>query len=164
MCVFVCVFFSFRSFFWVPFWFWVLGAVLFFFPSGFLCAFLFVFSLLFVLFVVIFLALGVVRRAALCSVGLFVCVCVCVFKIPGRSVFKIPFVALGAGRRAALFSLGLFVCVFVCVLSSFSDLFWVPFWLWVLGAVSLFFPSGCLCAFLIVSFFFLRKRFFHSLI
>ena len=48
-CVFLCFLF-FLCFFSVPFWPWVLGAVLLFFRSGFLGVFLFVFSLLFVLF------------------------------------------------------------------------------------------------------------------
>ena len=34
--------------------------------------------------------------------------------------------------------------------SLLFGLFWVSFWLWVLGAVLLFFPSGFLCAFLFV--------------
>ena len=32
--------------------------------------------------------------------------------------------------------------VFVCVISSFRVFFWVPFWLWVLGAVLLVFSVG----------------------
>ena len=47
---FCLCFLFFSCFCWVPFWLWVLGAVLLLFPSGFLCAFLFVFSLLFGLF------------------------------------------------------------------------------------------------------------------
>ena len=60
------------------------------------------------------------------------------------------FCALGAGRRAAFFQSGFFVCVFVCVFSFFSGFFWVPCWLWVLGAVLLFVPSGFVCAKLFV--------------
>ena len=77
LCAFLFVFSLLFGLFGVPFWLWVLGAALLFFPSAFLCAFLFVFSLLFGLFW--FLALGAKRRAALFSVGLFVCVFVCVF-------------------------------------------------------------------------------------
>ena len=58
------------------------------------------------------------RRAALFSVGLFVCVFVCVFS--SFLSFLGSFLALGAGRRAAFFSVGLFVCVFVCVFSLFG--------------------------------------------
>ena len=50
LCAFLFVFSLLFGLFWVPFWLWMLGAVLLFFPSGFLCAFLFVFSLLFGLF------------------------------------------------------------------------------------------------------------------
>ena len=49
MCVFVCVFSSFRAFL-GPFLALGAGRRAAFFPSGFLCAFLFVFSLLFGLF------------------------------------------------------------------------------------------------------------------
>ena len=57
---------------------------------------------------------------------------------------------LGAGRRAAFFSVGLFVCVFLFVFSVLFGLFSVPFWLWVLGALLLFFRWGFLGMFLFV--------------
>ena len=68
-----------------------------------------------------FFVLGAGRRAALFSVGLFVCVFVFVFS--SFRAFLGSFLALGAGRRAAPFSVGLFVCVFVCVFSSFRFFF-----------------------------------------
>ena len=70
---------AFLSFLFFAFFKGVLGAALLLFPSGFLCTFLFVFSILFSLFLGSFLALGAGRRAALFSVGLFVCVSVFFF-------------------------------------------------------------------------------------
>ena len=120
-CVFLFVFSHPSGLYLVPFWLWVLGAVLLLFPSGFfVCVSVCVFFS-FRAFLGSFLALGAWRRAALFSVGPFVCVFVCVFSF--SCFFGFLFLALGAGRRAALFSVGLFVCVFVCVFSSFSGLF-----------------------------------------
>ena len=177
LCVRFCLCFLFFSCFF-GFLFWVLGALLLLFPSGFLCAFRFFFflkifaltfhkcqivmkailSFLFLdhflscflknffhfcfdlpqvsnckesvsfhfyflpffkvgLFLGSFLSLGAGRCAALFSVGIFVCVFVCVFS--SFRAFLGSFLALGAGHRAALFSVWLFVCVFVSVFSSF---------------------------------------------
>ena len=74
-------------------------------------------------FGVFFLDLGAGRRAALFSVGLFVCVFVCVFS--SFRAFLGSFLALGAGRRAALFSVG-FLCAFLFVFSLLFWLFLVP--------------------------------------
>ena len=54
-------------------------------------------------------------------------------------LFLCSFLALGAGRRAALFFRRAF-CVRFCSCFFLGWLFGVPFWLWVLGAVLLFFP------------------------
>ena len=62
-----------------------------------------------------FLVLGAVLL--LFSVGLFVCVFVCVFS--SFRAFVGSFLALGAGRRAALFSVGPFVCVSVFLRKRF---------------------------------------------
>ena len=90
----------------------MLGAVLLFFPSRFFCVRFCLCFLFFRPFLGSFLALGAGRRAALFSVGLFVCVFVCVFS--SFRAFLGSLLALGAGRRAALFSVGLF-CVRFCL-------------------------------------------------
>ena len=133
-----------------------------FFPSVFLCAFLFVFSLIFGLGGVPFWLWVLGAVLFFFSVGLFVCVFVCVFC--SVRAFLGSFLALGAGRRAAPFFSRAF-CVRFCLCFLFLfGLFWVPFWLWVLSTVLLLLPSGFLCAFLFVFFFFYESGSFIFLI
>ena len=57
-----------------------------------------------------------------------------------------------SGARCSFFRRALCVRFCLCFL-FFSGFSWVPFWLWVLGAALLLFPSGFSCAFLFFSFF-----------
>ena len=70
-CAFLLVFSLLLRAFLVPFWPWVLGAVLLFLPSGFFVAVLACVFSSFLSFFGAFLALGAGRRAALSAVGLF---------------------------------------------------------------------------------------------
>ena len=94
-CVCFCLCFLPFGLYWVPFWLWVLGAVLLLFPSGFLCAFLFVFSFLFGLFWVPFW-LWVLGAVLLFFPSGFLCAFLFVFS-PFRA-FLGSFLALGAGN------------------------------------------------------------------
>ena len=78
--------------------FWVLGAVLLFFPSGFLCAFLFVFSLVFWLFWVPFW-LWVLGAVLLFFPSGFLCAFLFVFSLP-FGLFWVPGDHGGGGAEA----------------------------------------------------------------
>ena len=148
MCVFVCVFSSFRDFLGS---FLALGAghrAAPFSVGLFVSRFLFVFSLLFGLFWVPLFGSGC--WAPCCSFfrrAFCVRLCLCFLFFSGFFGFL-----FGSGCWAAvlLFFPSGFLCAFLFVFSLLFGLFWVPFWLWVLGAVLLLFPSGFLCAFLFV--------------
>ena len=124
------------------------AAALLFFPSGFWCAFLFVFSLLFGLFWVPFW-LWVLGAVLLFFPSGFLCAFLFVFSLPFRGVFGFLFGSGCWGPCCSFFRRAFCVRSCLCFPLLFV-LFWVPSWLWVLGAVLLFFPSGFLCAFLFV--------------